>query len=349
MNPVIPVIFVVDTSSSALFTAAQSRAKLCGGIVVAANSFTSPRALLRFLETNAPQVVLFAWRKALLDLTSNKRNSDTLRKIHTRTSIGTLIPDHLGLNSKFSKAELDTLAMSDFYMVTSEILLSEYNDFSEQFPPYGLLHDLPDIELLKLVKTEKPKKKNQKLSVVWIGNSKWGERQGFSDHKGFQAIVIPLLEIVREHGNCMKITIVDSSAKKLAYRDVLELIRDADVLIQTSRSEGTGLPILEALALRTNVVTTSVGIVPEVFREYPGRIALSNPLNFHSVLHSLSKQTELDYESLLQRYVNTAAGESIPLDQKRNLVFPNKKNFWGRINVLLRWLYRYLRAFVKLG
>ena len=339
------VIFVVDTNSSALFTAAQSRAKLCGGMVIAANSFSSPRALLRILEAKAPQVVLFTWRNALLDITSSKQNSEILKKIHRRTSIGILIPDHIGLNYEFIESELKTLAVSDFYMVTSEILLREYKCFNKQYPPHGVLHDLPDIELLKIVEAEKSTEINQQLNVVWVGNSKWGERQGFSDHKGLQSIVVPLLEIVSQHDDCMKITIVDSSVKKLAYRNVLELIRDADVLIQTSRSEGTGLPILEALALRTNVVTTNVGVVPEILQAYPGRIALSNATSFHSALHSLGKQPDLDYEGLLQRYIDTVSRELIPFDQKRNLVFPNVRNFWGRMHVSLRWIYRFVRAF----
>jgi hypothetical protein len=339
------IIFVVDTNSSALFIAAQSRAKLCGGTVIAANSFTSPRALLRFLVAKAPRVILFTWRKALLDITSSKRNFKLLIEIHNHSSIGILIPDHLGLNSEFMESESKALGISDFYMVTSEILLREYECLNKQFLPYGVLHDLPDIELLKLVEKEKPKKINQQLNVIWVGNSRWGKRQGFSDHKGFQSIVVPLLEIVSQHDDCMKITVVDSSAKKLAYRDVLELIRDADVLIQTSRSEGTGLPILEALALRTNVVTTNVGVVPEILQAYPGRIALSNPTSFHSALHSLGKQPDLDYEGLLQRYIDTVSRELIPFDQKRNLVFPNERNFWGRMSVSLRWIYRFVRAF----
>jgi glycosyltransferase involved in cell wall biosynthesis len=52
-----------------------------------------------------------------------------------------------------------------------------------------------------------------------------------------------------------------------------ELYRQCDVWLVGSRTEGFGLPILEAMACRTPVVTTPVGAAPELLAKGGGRLA----------------------------------------------------------------------------
>lgn len=81
---------------------------------------------------------------------------------------------------------------------------------------------------------------------------------GFKDHKRFNEIVKVLLS------RNQNIHIIDASVRRLSNVEVLNEVRESTYLIQCSKSEGTGMPVLEAAAVGTIPITTVVGVSKEL-------------------------------------------------------------------------------------
>jgi hypothetical protein len=346
------LVLVVDDTKSALFTAATARAKITNAKVLVASDFPSSAHLLRALIQENPSVALFTWRRALLDTVFHKEGMKLLIQLREGTSIGVLIPDHLGLEPLHFDSENKTLHFSDFYLVTSELLFSLYSNKMRAFPPYGILHDIPNYGLIHSVRAENRKVIMGKPTIIWVGNSKWGKRYGFSDHKGFTEVITPLQSIFRLHNYCMDLDVIDSSRNQMEQIEVLKRIQNANVLLQVSKSEGSGLPILEALGLGTQVLTTPVGISTEVFEESSNRHFTSrNAEEIHQKLHALIEFSEpsdrISNIEKFEKYVESVSSEVIPEGLHRDVVFVEPKNILKKIYVRLTWIYRYYRRFLR--
>lgn len=344
-------IFVVDNSYSALFIAANARAQVMGAEVVCANTFSNAGRLFRFLLRKEPTVVLFSWRSALFDASMSARFRKEISALHQISRIGILIPDHLGLHSSYWDYEKECLLACDFYLVTSEILYREYSSRLQNFPPVGILHDLPSLDLIKEVANNYPRSSNVKPKIIWVGNSTWGDRFGFKDHKGFKTIIQPLRIILSKHDACMELEIIDSGKKRISHFNVLKKIRNSDVLVQVSMSEGTGLPILEALGLGTEILSTPVGVFNELFEISDIRsLDVLTSENIHLGLHKLVEAEIADgIQSTLkfQKYIGKIVLEKIPLTDKRKIEFLTTNSRKIRIRTELLWLFRYARFMVK--
>ncbi len=101
------------------------------------------------------------------------------------------------------------------------------------------------------------------------------------------------------------------------YRPTQEQIRDAyaaaDVWLFTSRSEGFGLPILEAMACRTPVIGTPAGAAPELIT--PGGGLLVPHDDPHAIAAALMKFSQLEqseYRSIANRARATAEANTWP-------------------------------------
>jgi hypothetical protein len=336
------VLFVVDSKKSALYTAACARTKILGGSVVAANEFSSAKALLNFLIKMKPATIIFSWRQALLESSFTLQNQYLLKKIHECSVIGILIPDHQGLDSKHWLRELTTLALCDFYMVTNILLLKTYSQLIPEFPPASVLHDLPDREMMEKVRNTFPKFEQKTLRVIWIGNSKWGERQGFRDHKGFQEVIRPLNRLIDACQDHISLEIIDSGVQRIPREIALQRIRQADVLIQASASEGTGLPILEALGLETDVITTDVGVASEIFfQDHKEKLTDRDPKAIFMKLLTHSKQNQLVLRNLYLEYCRLAESERIPEVLPRNVTFSTFSTLKTRLTSSFKWHYRF--------
>jgi glycosyltransferase involved in cell wall biosynthesis len=344
------IIFVVDTKSSALNTAATARAKLVGGEVIACDDFPSSHLLLKFLIHKGGQTVIFSWRRALLEIASSIHGKTLLNELHSISSIGVLIPDHLGLIPNYWLQEFQILSMCDFYYVTNEILLSQYSELSPCFLPNGILHDLPNQKLINETKDNFPKVESEDLKIIWVGNSRWGERLGFKDHKGLETIVIPLKQMLKESSANVRISIFDSSRKYIPQRKLLQVIRESDLLVQTSESEGTGLPVLEAMGLETFVLTTPVGIATEISPSFEAKnIVERSCLDFYNAIRQLNFD-EVERSRLREEYdyyVQQAEKEFISCPRKRELRFFSPFSSQAFFTNILLWKFRYLRKFLK--
>ncbi|MDA8491816.1 glycosyltransferase, partial [Kluyvera sp. Awk 3] len=107
----------------------------------------------------------------------------------------------------------------------------------------------------------------EKIKVVWIGNSRWGEYLGHLDYKGLNSVVLPALKKFENSGRELIYKEFDSSKEKNTHEVILDYLKDADILLVSSLAEGTPLPLLEAMAQGCAIITSDVGIASEIFSE----------------------------------------------------------------------------------
>lgn len=337
------IIYVVDKKNSALYTAALSRIALSGGKMLIANEYINPSHLLKDIYKEGGGIVLFCWRKVLGDIISLNRSLKIYKEFDENFTFAFLIPDHMGLETKFENIEAKMINASEYYVVTSKLLFDLYSEKYTTKSPKTIYHDLPNLKLIEDVRKDFQKSKSQKTKIIWVGNSKWGRRQGYKDHKGFEEYVKPLKEYCEKYLNNFTVEIIDSSVNSFNQQETLRHIRESDILIQVSKSEGTGMVILEAFGLETHVLTTNVGIAGEFFSE--DDYHMINDKSIQGLINSLeyivsnasTENERIGYEE----YIDRVRSENLVAVTKSRKINEQTSMFFS-IKICVYWLYRYM-------
>ncbi len=343
------IVFVVDKKNSALYTNAYSRKLSTQDKVIVANEYSSPIKLLDKLLCESADIVFFTWRQAVFDSLLADNSLKKLALLRAQSLLGVLIPDHLGLMQERIQFEKKILDVCDYYFVTNMLLKEKYEENFGDFPPLAILHDLPNTELINSIKNTFPRIANNPPKIIWVGNSKWGARQNIKDHKGYFRCIEPLKHVILNHRCCFDFEVIDSSKEFVPQEKVLEKIRKSDILIQASRSEGTGIPLLEALGLGTPILTTPVGISMELLNMNPLHFIIDSDANkIHEQLHQIFDTnligTDVHLMYIFDRYISAARSENVIFNRigKRNINIVRYNNLRLQIKTKLIWIYRYL-------
>jgi glycosyltransferase involved in cell wall biosynthesis len=280
----------------------------------AALDYLQPRLLIKAILRLRPTLVLFAWRGCLKDIANDYWSMRLLRGTDLKISIGVTIPDHVEDNRSNPSANYHPLLFSDYFLVSSKILSELYRDSPYAARLAGILHDVPDYKYIEELNM-KSRPAGPRKTIIWVGNSKWGKNHGYVDHKGLDLVMKPAFEMVRKHDPEFQLIVIDSSIAYLDNHRVLEEIQSADVLIQTSASEGTGLPVIEAVGLGTLAISTKVGIAPEIFDgSLAGLICNRNPKEIANAILSqypIQKEIQGLLDEAYKKFLNECFGESI--------------------------------------
>ena len=339
------VAIIVDTFDSGLGIAARGRAELSEGIeVIPALKFPSLASLMRKLEGGNYSELLFSWRYLLEEIHSDVFSSKSLFRISSSSRVGALIPDYQGFNihtSQLTLREIRLLEKVDYYHVTNLDLAEKYQKAYPIGRFAGVLHDVPSKKQISSLRNKAVKKKNQ---VIWIGNSKWGSRSGYKDYKGYERVLRPI--IMKSHSVSLgyNFEIVDLAVKRIPYVDVLTKIAESEILLVTSDFEGTGLPILEAIGLGTYVITTNVGIAPEIITSQDVGCIVEQDSEFflREILRYRSAEANVIQYELFTQYVAGVKSEQINPNRLKSNQWPLdviSKNHWLKIKWLLRYFY----------
>jgi glycosyltransferase involved in cell wall biosynthesis len=339
-------VVIVDKRGSALWIAANNRSNVDSYQVIAALDYRQPRLLIRAILEFKPNLVVFAWRGCLRNLANDYWSMRALRDADQKISIGVTIPDHVDDNDSNSRPKFHPLLFSDYFLVTSKLLYETYQESPYASRLAGILHDVPDyiyIDELNL----KPRPDGPKKTIIWVGNSKWGQNHGYVDHKGLDLVMKPAFEILRQHDPEFQLIVIDSSVAYLENHRVLEKIQSADVLIQVSISEGTGLPIIEAAGLGTLVITTKVGIAQELLGGSLARLICERDSEEVAKailsLYPIQKETKELLDGAYRDYLTECLHESIG---PREILATNGSWRFQRGHRLfsIKWFLRHLRA-----
>lgn len=181
-------------------------------------------------------------------------------------NIVTLICDHLFLNDEGHKLTEFICNNVKGYIVSSKKLMDIYSQNPNIKSPSAVIPDGVDLNLFKMYNTSKYKDFYEKKEAVigWAGNSKFVDEND-DDLKGVQKVIKPAIDELLAEGYNIKLDIVDRNIKMIPHKDMPNYYNNIDIYVCASRTEGTPNTILEAMACGVPVISTDVGIVPEVF------------------------------------------------------------------------------------
>ena len=348
-------LIISDTKNSAISTSSRVWAEKLGAKIIYALDFSSLSKLVRAIDGNYSWV-LFSWRGSLELILNDKFLTARLNRVSLNTLIYFSVPDHIDLSLDVKISSNPIYEYSDGFTVVSRRLQNLYNSLLGNSYTPQLLPDFPNIRLLDEVREMKlPKKTN---SVIWVGNSRWGESLGLRDHKGFESLLKNIIKISIAKSLALKFRVIDRGVAYVPHRDTLIAIAESEFLLQTSAAEGTGLPVLEAIALGTFPITTDVGINREVFGARWQEFEASTPESFiANIESSIESINPSDLEDLYLRYLNQISQilHSFDFPQKdsvaRMLTYREKYlaelgvDFGNRLRWPVRFLLNKLRTF----
>lgn len=158
----------------------------------------------------------------------------------------------------------ETMKYGKEYFVTSKRLYNIYQQFSKK--PQMVIHD--GVDLQKYIPENLDRFKNiETVRIGWTGNSKFKDSEGDSDMKGVEGIIKPAIEELQREGYSVELKLADRNIKMIPQEEMPKFYNSIDLYVCASKTEGTPLPIIEAMAMGVPVISTDVGIVSEAVGE----------------------------------------------------------------------------------
>jgi len=214
------------------------------------------------------------------------------------------IYDHLYLSDEEIKARQSLFAVTDAYSVSSR-RLSEIYQKRFQIIPDVIIEDGVDLDLFKPQHLERFQETSRDLVVGWSGNSRW-HLTDTEDPKGLHTILKPAIKHLQDQGVSIRGRYADVSEKIRPRSEMPQFYNGLDVLVCASAIEGTPNPVLEAMACGVPILSTDVGIIPQLLGPGQQQFILSER-SVEAMVEKLSLMaknrtilTELSIENLEQ-------------------------------------------------
>ena len=213
------------------------------------------------------------YKKYIRQLLGGKVN-DFNEKYLDGKIITSSVHDHLFLDDeKRIEKTKKICSRCKYYYVSSNKLLKIYNDMELENYPYGVITDGVDLKKFYPMKKDKFDDINdRKIKIGWVGNSAW--RQDTEDFKGVNTILKPAIQELIEEGYEVEPYFADRQERMIPHNQMVNYYNDIDIIVCTSKIEGTPNPVLEGMACGDVVVSTDVGIVPDVLGKKQSKFIL---------------------------------------------------------------------------
>jgi hypothetical protein len=294
-------LWILDTPNSALSLSSRLHAQSNDRLMYATD-YRSLRSLLKDIVRTDSKYIVFSWRQPLIDVLSKQSLSRIMNLIPPTRKIFFLVADFASVGNRRFENEAKVSQFADGILVTCKQLLEIYAENMPFGTQIKILYDRIDDSYRSNLLQFIPKKKNQ---IIWVGNSNWGRRHGFADHKGYYSIVARLEEYCQSIQCPHTYVIVDSSKKFLPNYQVLEAIRESEFLLMPSQSEGTGMPIIEAVSLGTVPLCTPTGVANEILQGSLQELVISRNLQQYIItLHKDRIKSFIDSVELENAFNN---------------------------------------------
>lgn len=224
------------------------------------------RGILQFLDPESAATELYKYRMTYADFKKNYLDQFCLT---------TAVYDHLYLDEDINRVTDKILSVVDEYTVSSRKLFEIYSEQYEKKP----VEEITDgVDLEKFVPHNLERFdhiEDRSICIGWVGNSVfWGNKS--NDLKGVHTILTPAIDELKKEGYNITKYFADKQERTLPHDEMPEYYSQIDLYICTSSIEGTPNPVLEAMACGVPLISTDVGIVPEVFGEYQKKFILES-------------------------------------------------------------------------
>ncbi|MEH7125654.1 glycosyltransferase [Bacillus sp. JJ1532] len=210
-----------------------------------------------FSEIEDFDIIHIFWRDMIPTLLS----AEGAEKFLEEKVLSTCVYDHLFLKKREIRKRKN-LFHSAYYYVSSRSLWNIYNNIKEYPKPLMVIEDGVDPDIFYPIGLERFNTQKKTLKIGWVGNSKWGPKK--KDFKGFRTIVKPAVAQFEDLGYRITGQYCDSNERIVPHHEMVHYYSNIDILVCMSEIEGTPNPILEAMACGVPVISTNVGIVPQV-------------------------------------------------------------------------------------
>ena len=197
----------------------------------------------------------YSEKNLLMDFEEFKRNYIYNKKISFS------VCDHLYLDGEEKWRTEEIFKYSNSYMVTSKKLFDIYNKFDKK--PEMIIHDGVDLSKYNPINLDRFKNID-KVIVGWVGNSKFKDSYGDEDMKGVEGIIKPAISELKQEGYDIELKLADRNISMISQEDMPNFYNSINLYICASKTEGTPLTVLEAMAMGIPIISTDVGIVSEV-------------------------------------------------------------------------------------
>lgn len=228
-----------------------------------------------FLMARDCEIVHFFWREHLTLIgtpyfrsyveTLGLNYAEFEQRFIKSKRITTSVYDHLLLDEiETKKRSILYTNLIDAYTVGSQKLNAIYSNIQGYPKPTMSTEDGVDLTMFGPRNIERfQEMEHRSLVVGWVGNSKWASE--LEDFKGVHSILKPALHQLQAEG--LKITpfFADRQERFIPHHLMPDYYSKIDLLVCTSKIEGTPNPVLEAMACGVPVISTDVGIVPQTF------------------------------------------------------------------------------------
>jgi len=227
------------------------------------------------------------------------------------------------------------------YSVSSEKLRTIYGGLAGYRAPECVIEDGVDTGRFFPVNTERLADTSRELVIGWVGNSRWHHYEGI-DHKGFFTLIRPALEELQAEGVRVVGRFADRNAGFIPYDQMVQYYNSIDVYVCASDNEGTPNPVMEAMACGVPVVSTDVGIVPQLFGVLqqslilPVRSVAALKEKIRALALQPEKRAALSQENILRIADWTRAAESRKWDRFFSSVLARPSDETERRQALLQ-------------
>lgn len=267
------IALIVDTVNWAFYNNANNIKKYLSekyDVTIIPTSYLENSLFHLYLLLEDYDLIHFFWRYELyydnneaLDWILKEDGLDKNRFLADKLNydkITTGVYDHLFINDNFEITK-SIFSRVKNYTVSSSKLLEIYNNLDLKYKPTRVITDGVNLELFYPINLERfDFKKERKIVIGWVGNSNWS---GNFDHKGLKTILDPAIDELIDEGYNITKNYADSNQGFIPYTEMVNYYSKIDILVCSSKSEGTPGPILEAMACGVPVISTDVGVVKD--------------------------------------------------------------------------------------
>ena len=226
--------------------------------------YSKPSDLLSAIHDSKSDLVHFFFREHLNVLINTIDKARKNTEILCEKTITTHVPDYLYADENALRDRHALFNFCDAYFTINNDLFELYTSSFLIPGPTDVIYDNPSIPLIK---QDNLRATSESKTIVWSGNSQWGEYAGYIDYKGFKNIISPAIEQLKAKYKNINFIYFDSAKEKTSNEVILKTLEDADILLIASEKEGTPLTLIEAISRHCAIVSTRSGIATEILSE----------------------------------------------------------------------------------